>query len=186
MLRVTLIGLVLALACLFWPWEVGAQTGPLRLLGEYSFESKRTFQDTTVGGLSGLAFDQKRGVYYAVCDDRGENQPPRFYTLQIDTSPAGIKDVRIVGVTFFDSDPATRHSAVRPQRQRPEDIQLLADDTLLVSSERDKDGKPWVRRFALDGSLLSALPVPERHHGHRDGPGRTAARDEGRAHQLRV
>jgi hypothetical protein len=164
MLRVTLIGLVLALACLFWPWEVGAQTGPLRLLGEYSFDSKRTFQDTTVGGLSGLAFDQKRGVYYAVCDDRGENQAPRFYTLQIDTSPAGIKDVRIVGVTFFDSDAAT--PGIQPYDRNDsdlEDIQLLADDTLLVSSERDKDGKPWVRRFGLDGSLLSGLPVPDRY-----------------------
>ena len=37
MLRITLIGLVLALACLFWPWEVGAQGGPLKLLGQYGF-----------------------------------------------------------------------------------------------------------------------------------------------------
>jgi len=164
MLRITLIGLVLALAGVFWPWEVGAQQGPLRLLGQFSFESKRTYQDTTVGGLSGLAFDQKRGVYYAVCDDRGENQAPRFYTLQIDTDEGGVKDVRIVGVTYFDSDAAT--PGIQPYDRNDsdlEDIQLLADDTLLIASERDKDGKPWVRRFALDGSLLGELPVPDRY-----------------------
>ncbi|MGE3909393.1 MAG: esterase-like activity of phytase family protein, partial [Chloroflexota bacterium] len=163
MLRITLIGLVLALIGVFWPWDVGAQQGPLRLLGQHSFESKQTFQDTTVGGLSGLAYDAKRGVYYAVCDDRGENQAPRFYTLQIDLSEEGIQDVRILGVTFFDSDAAT--PGVQPYARNDsdlEDIQLLADDTLLVSSERDKDGKPWVRHFALDGTLLGELPIPDR------------------------
>ncbi|MCC7371247.1 MAG: esterase-like activity of phytase family protein [Chloroflexi bacterium] len=163
MLRVTLIGLVLALACLFWPWNVGAQAGPLRLLGQYSFESKRTFQDTTVGGLSGLTFDAKRGVFYAICDDRGENQSPRFYTLQIDFDDSGIKDVRVVGVTFLDSDAQT--PGIQPYERNDSDLEeiiLLADDTLIVSSERDRDGKPWIRRFGLDGSLLGELPVPSR------------------------
>ena len=164
MRRPTMIGLLLALVAVFWPWAVGAQSSPLRLVGQYSFESKRTFQDTVVGGLSGLTYDAKRGVYYAVCDDRGENQPPRYYTLQIDLDPTGIKEVRIVGVTFFDSDAAT--PGVQPYERNDsdlEDIQLLADDTLLVSSERDRDGKPWVRRFALDGTLLGELPLPTRY-----------------------
>lgn len=163
MLRVTVIGLVLALACLFWPWNVGAQAGPLKLLGEFSFESKRTFQDTTVGGLSGLAYDAGRGVFYAICDDRGENQPPRFYTLQIDMDGSGVKDVRVVGVTFLDSDAVT--PGIQPYERNDSDLEeilLLADDTLVISSERDRDGKPWVRRFALDGSLLGELPVPSR------------------------
>ena len=89
--RPAVIGLMLALAAVFWPWSIGAQPQPsqIRLLGQFSFESRRTFQDTTVGGLSGLAYDAKRGVYSAVSDDRGENQPPRFYTLAIDTGPDG-------------------------------------------------------------------------------------------------
>jgi 3-phytase len=164
MRRLTLIGLALALAALFWPWMVGAQQGPLRLLGQYSFESKRTFQDTTIGGLSGLAFDAKRNVFYAVCDDRGENQAPRYYTLQIDLDQSGIGEVHVVGVTFFDSDAAT--PGIQPYERNDSDLEeilLLADDTLLVASERDRDGKPWVRRFALDGSLLGELPIPDRY-----------------------
>jgi hypothetical protein len=164
MWRPTLIGLVLAMTAVFWPWTLGAQPGPLRLLGQSSFESKRTFQDTTIGGLSGLTFDAQRGVYYAVCDDRGENQAPRYYTLELDIEPGGIMDVRVVGVTFFDSDAAT--PGIQPYERNDsdlEDIQLLADGTLLVSSERDRDGKPWVRRFALDGTLLGELPLPNRY-----------------------
>lgn len=161
--RPALIGLILALAAVFWPWSVGAQQPTARLIGQHTFESKRTFQDTTIGGLSGLAYDAKRGVYYAVSDDRGENQAPRFYTLQIDLDESGIKDVRFIGVTFFDGDAGT--PGIQPIERGDsdmEDIQLLADDTLLVSSERDRDNKPWIKRFALDGSLLGDVPIPAR------------------------
>src|SRR5688572_4298844 len=140
MRRQTLIGLMLALVAAFWPWMAGAQQVSARLLGQFSFESKRTFQDTTIGGLSGLTYDAKRGVYYAVSDDRGENQSPRFYTLQIDADESGITDVRAIGVTFFDGDAAT--PGIQPIERGDsdmEDIQLLADDTLLVSSERDRE-----------------------------------------------
>ncbi len=182
MRRPAFFGLILALAAIFWPWELGAQEGPLRLLGQLTFESRRTFQDpatgqdTTVGGLSGLAYDAKRNVYYAVSDDRGENQPARFYTLAIDLDPdvasgssstsdaSGIKDVRVLGVTFFDADAAT--PGIQPIERGDsdlEDLQLLADDTLLVSSERDRNNRPWVRHFNLDGTLLGELPIPDRY-----------------------
>ena len=155
-------GLLLALAAVFWPWSVGAEEGPLRLLGQFTFESRRTFGDTTIGGLSGLAYDAKRGVYYAVSDDRGDLQAPRFYTLAIELDAGGITDVRVLAVTFFDSDPATPGVQPYPRGDSDlEDIQLLADDTLLISSERDRENKPWIRRFGLDGSLIGEIPIPE-------------------------
>jgi hypothetical protein len=138
-----------------------AQTSPLKLLGQYSFESKTMFQDTTVGGLSGIAYDAKRGVYYAVCDDRGEMQAPRFYTLRIGIGANGIGGVEIVSVTTLDSDATT--PGIQPYERNDsdlEDISLLPDDTLLITSERDLKGRPWIRRFALDGTLLGELPVP--------------------------
>jgi hypothetical protein len=172
--RALLIGLILALAAVFWPWPVGARQSasapsPLKLLGQFSFESRRTFQDpavgdTTVGGLSGIAYDAQRGVYYAVSDDRGELQWPRFYTLQIDVGPDGIADVRVVGVTVLDSDADT--PGIQPYQRGDsdfEDIELLADDTLVISSERDRNNIPWIGHFALDGSLLGRLPIPDRY-----------------------
>jgi hypothetical protein len=154
-------GLMLALAALFWPWSAGAQQSPLRLVGQYTFESRRMTFDTTLGGLSGLAYDEARGVYYAVSDDRGENQPARYYTLQIEMDGSGIQNVTPLAVTFFDSDAA--EPGIQPYERGDsdlEDLQLLADDTLLVSSERDKTNQPWIRHFALDGSLLDELPLP--------------------------
>lgn len=160
--RTLLIGLTLALAAVFWPWSAGAQQSPLRLLGQYSFESRRMFQDTTVGGLSGLTYDAKRDVYYAVSDDRGENQAPRFYTLKIDVDASGIKDVQFVGVTTLDSDAST--PGIQPfalGASDCEDIELLNDDTFVISSERDQRNIPWLGHFALDGSLLGFLQFPD-------------------------
>lgn len=156
------LGVATALAAVLLTWPAQAQTGPLRPLGEYSFESGRTFQDTTIGGLSGLTYDAGRGVYYAISDDRGEKQAPRFYTLQIDMDGGGIRDVRFLAVTTLDSDATT--PGVQPYETNDtdlEDIQLIGNE-LLISSERDKDGRPWIRRFALDGTLLGELLMPER------------------------
>ena len=145
------------------PGPAGAQPAPLRLLGEFSFASKTQFQGTTVGGLSGITYDPRRGVYYAVSDDRGEFEAPRFYTLGIDIGLGGIRDVRVVGVTTLDSDATA--PGIQPYEQNDSDLEdmvLLPDDTLLISSERDRNGRPWIRRFALDGTLLDELPQREK------------------------
>ncbi len=160
--RVFTFGLAMACAAVLLVHPAQAQTSPLRLLGEYSFASGRDYQGTTVGGLSGLVYDAARGVYYAVCDDRGEKQAPRFYTFRIALGAGGISDVSIVGVTTLDSDAAT--PGIQPYETNDsdlEDIQLVGNE-LLISSERDKNGRGWIRRFALDGSLLGELPLPSR------------------------
>ena len=159
--RVQAIILAVTLLLTALPLATSAQTEPLRLLGEYSFPSKTEFAGTIVGGLSGITYDARRGVYYAVSDDRGELQAPRFYTLEIDLGQGGIRDVRIVAVTTLDSDAVM--SGIQPYESNDSDLEeiVLRDDELLISSERDRNGRPWVRRFALDGTLLGELPIPD-------------------------
>ena len=99
------LGLVLALA---GAPEAAAVDERLGLLGEYSFPSGLDFQGTTVGGLSGIAYDAERNLYYVVSDDRGELQPPRFYSLEIDAELTGIADVKVVAVTTSTPMPARR------------------------------------------------------------------------------
>lgn len=162
-----ILGLAVAVSLVQAPTAASPAAEPLeprvRLLGEYSFESGREFQATTVGGLSGLTYDPRRGVYYAISDDRGEHQPARFYTLELDLGLAGIQDLRVVGVTTLDRD--ADQPGVQPYGPNEtdlEDLALTPDDELIVSSERDQQARPWLRRFALDGSLLGELELPER------------------------
>ena len=87
---------------------------------------------------------------------------PATTPWQIDVGEGGIPDVRIVGVTFLDGDAASRFQPFERGDTDMEEIVLLADDTLLVSSERDRANRPWVRRFSLDGTMLGEIAIPER------------------------
>lgn len=161
--RTRLVSLALLASALVAPSRSLAQEQPFRLLGEYDIPDQSVqVEGTTVGGLSGLAYDARRDVYYAISDDRGDFGSPRFYTLKIDIGLNGISGVRFLGVTLLDSD--SDAPGIQPydaNQSDTEDILLLADDTLLVSSERDREGRPWIRHFALDGSLLGELQLPD-------------------------
>lgn len=51
-------------------------------LDHYSL-AQQPFDDTTLGGLSALAYDRQRDRFYALSDDRGQYGPSRFYQLAI-------------------------------------------------------------------------------------------------------
>jgi len=139
------------------------QSPSLRFLGEFDIPSQSIQVDnTTVGGLSGITYDASRDLYYLISDDRGDFGPARFYTARIDVGPTGIRNVSFLGTTLLDSDADT--PGIQPydrNQSDTEEIVLLRDDTLIVSSERDANNNPWLRHFALDGTLLGELPLPE-------------------------
>ena len=113
------------------------------------------FQGTQFGGLSGFAYDQHRGVFYALSDDQTN---VRFYTLRVDVSagvPAG-PDPRCDDVARRAGQPFA------PLSVDPEGLALTKDDTLVITSEgfAARLIDPWVREFALDGRQLRSLPVP--------------------------
>ena len=46
-------------------------------LGIVTFPTGTIFADTEVGGLSSITYDYKKGVYYALSDDRSQTNPSR-------------------------------------------------------------------------------------------------------------
>ena len=62
--------------------------------------NKRTFEGTSVGGLSALTYDQRRGVYYSLVDNGPKDDAPaRFYTLGLPTESGELGEPEILGVT---------------------------------------------------------------------------------------
>lgn len=163
-LVVALLALGLLILGLALAPELGR--GPrLRLIGAYTIPTEEwTFEAVPVGGLSGLAYDRARDVYYAVSDDRGETGPAgRAYTLKIALSARGIEAVRVLTTTLLDSDLAA--PGVQPYPEKgidAEEVILTPQGTLIIASERDQENRPWLREFALDGSLLREIPLPEK------------------------
>jgi hypothetical protein len=157
----TLVAPLLALlVSLALPATAQAQQLGLRLLGEFIYPSATRYEGTLVTELSGLVFDARRNLYYAVSDDRSENRA-RFYTLAIDIGATGIRDVRVTGVTTLDGNATI--PGIQPYELNDADLEeivLLPDGQVILSSERDRNNAPWLRRYAIDGTLLSELPLP--------------------------
>lgn len=144
----------------------------LEFRGTTSFATGHTFADTEVGGLSGITYDSRRGVYLALSDDRSRKAPARFYTLEVDTSDGRLEDgdVTFVDVTFLE-DP--RGARFAPRVTDPEGIFLVGRKRLYISSEGDADADPpidpFVRRFRRSGRQKRGLPVPEKYRPDPEG-----------------
>jgi hypothetical protein len=127
--------------------------------------NKQTFEGTSVGGLSGLAYDGRRGVYYSIVDNQGTTDA-RFYTLRAPVDRSGLGTPEVFDVTTL------RGASGEPFTGADfdgEGITLTRKGDLLISSETE----PQVRRFSLDGELLEELPVPQRFLVAPEGGGRT-------------
>jgi 3-phytase/alkaline phosphatase D len=131
-------------------------------LGLVTFPTGYRFADTEVGGLSGIAYDSQRGVYYALADERTD---AHYYTVDIDLSDGSLDpgDVTFQEVTFLTEK---NRSDFAPGSLDPEDIDLPRPGFLYISSEGDADATPpidpFVNRFNLTGKLTRELSVPEK------------------------
>ncbi len=140
----------------------------LKFLGSYEIKTEDWWFGTMpVGEISGLAYNPDLGIYYGICDNRGKNPEEgvagRLYLLDIDASCCGIYGVKVVSVVFLDSDPeAPGVQPYGPGEVDAEEVLLTPDRKLIISSERDLENVPWIRVFALDGVMLSEIPVPEK------------------------
>ena len=79
----------------------GAVGRSCEFLGQAIVPTGTTFEGTTVGGLSSITYDSRRGVFYAVSDDPSQFQPVRFYTVGLDVRDGRLADgdVRFKDVT---------------------------------------------------------------------------------------
>ncbi|MGB3557823.1 MAG: esterase-like activity of phytase family protein [Geitlerinemataceae cyanobacterium] len=147
----------------------------LEFLDAYSLD-KQIFEETPVGGLSGLTYDRKRDRFYVISDDRSKLAPARFYTLQVkldgqksdreatpqDYRPS-IETVTIEDVTFLKNAEGQTYTEGSID---PEDIALSANNTVFVVSEGDpryqEDGiDPFVEEYDLQtGQSIQPFPLP--------------------------
>ncbi|WP_413259934.1 esterase-like activity of phytase family protein [Floridanema fluviatile] len=132
----------------------------LEFLGEYQLP-KMKFQDTTVGGLSGITYDRQRDRFYVISDDRSHLAPARFYTLKLDLNNSKLQNAKIENVTFL----KTKDGATYPKGSiDPEGIALTPQGTLFISSEGATREliSPFIGEFDLKtGKLTQNLPIPE-------------------------
>lgn len=131
------------------------------------FLPAREFQNTTIGGLSALAYDREQDKFYALSDDRGKFGPPRIYTLALGFALDQNQQPRFDSVTF-DGLITLKDAEGNPYPQGaldPEGLALSPRNTLLVSSEGDvnQNAPPFVGEFdQTTGKIVTSLRVPDR------------------------
>jgi hypothetical protein len=119
-----------------------------------------------VGGLSGLAFDPRAGIWIGVSDDR---RSPRWFELGVRWSPGRLQID--VGRAILAETSAVNLAV--PAVLDFESVGLLSDGTLLIGSEGDIQGGTRHRhslvRYSRDGRFLGEVPLPDYYHGDPEG-----------------
>ncbi len=140
------------------PTRAAASEPWLRLIGETRFPHKLQFQNTTVGGLSGMDFDPASGVLYLLSDDGGSQGPPRFYTAQLGLTAQRLGAIELTGVTFLQGLTSPDPEAIRWH---------AASQSLLWTSEGNAllgatlGGSPTLQQTRTEGSLMRKFALPE-------------------------
>ncbi|QMS88960.1 esterase-like activity of phytase family protein [Nostoc edaphicum CCNP1411] len=136
----------------------------IEFIGEATLPKGLIFQKTEVGGLSGITYNVKNNLYYAVSDDRGQKANARFYTLKIDLSKGSLQKDGIIPVsvpTLLNENSQT----FSPSESDTEGIALTNKATVFISSEGDavKLINPFIKEFSLSsGREIATLPIPNK------------------------
>ncbi|MBD2559806.1 MULTISPECIES: esterase-like activity of phytase family protein [Nostoc] len=143
----------------------------IEFIGEATLAKGLTFQKTEVGGLSGITYDAKNSLYYAISDDRGQKDNARLYTLTIDLSKGSLQQGRVVPVsvtTLLNENGQT----FSPGETDTEGIALTNKATVFISSEGDaaKLINPFIKEFLLSsGREIATLPIPNKLFTDKSG-----------------
>lgn len=139
-----------------------ASIGEVSFIDMVTYPTGATFAGTEIGGFSGITYDEARGVYYVLSDDRSEINPSRTYTVDIDAS-AGDLDVAFLDVTFLRDK---RGNLFAPLAIDPESMILARPGQSFVSTEGDEDTDPMtdpvIMRFNPVGRQTRNVPVPDK------------------------
>ena len=155
----------------------------LKFISEYDVPFNQNFQNTTIGGLSGIDYDSKHKIYYLISDDRSAINPARFYTAKIFLNEK-IDSVQFVSVKNM----LQSNGLVYPNPKQdpfrtpdPEAMRYNAKTNQLVwSSEGERIVKndaivledPSVNIISTEGKCIDSFVLPPNMHMHetQNGP----------------
>lgn len=139
-------------------------------LDEYTLPSTLEVDGTPVRGLSALTYDRQGDRFLVLSDDRGDQAPARFYTLnltltapQLETGAIAIQDITInEAITLLDE----AGNPYLAGTVDPEGIALSPRQTVFIASEgvSSQGIAPFVAEFDLaTGQWQRSLPIPDRY-----------------------
>lgn len=171
--RIIYISIAIVIISFFFTnsYTNAVEISKIEFIGEATLSQRLTFQNTEIGGLSGITYDAKKDLYYAISDDRSEKAPARFYTLKIDLSKGILENGNVIPVavtTLLNKD----NQPFSVGETDTEGIALTNQDTVFISSEGDVRNliNPFIQEFSLSsGKLLRTLSIPNKFLPDKNG-----------------
>ena len=148
-------------------------TPSLKLISSIEIPFEETFQNTKVGGLSGIDYDAKNELYYLISDDRSMFNDSRFYTAKIRLFENKLEGIDFQSVSTLKNETGTAYgnwNTTPTTSSDPEDIRFNPKtNTLVWSSEgarvitADKEvlQDPSLNFMDLKGDFLGNVTLPE-------------------------
>jgi len=133
----------------------------LRFIDEYVLPDDTTFENTRVGGLSGI--DYANGTWYAISDD---SEFPRFYSANISYDINRFGSVTINSVTHFKDSII---EVIPKGIVDPESIRYDNNSFIWTSEGNIKDGlKPFVQIADSSGVFVNEFTLANRYLPNSD------------------
>lgn len=144
----------------------------VKYLDVFVIPNSAKFQNSTVGGLSGIDYDSVHNQYYLISDDRGNQNPSRFYKARFTIQNKKIEDFEITSADTFryssgriypsakiDPDSALDPEELRynPHRQT---IAWSSEGERNIGEKRNYLHDPSVNISDTGGKLIYQLPLP--------------------------
>jgi hypothetical protein len=148
-------------------------TPSLKLVSSIEIPFDETFQNTKVGGLSGIDYDAKNDLYYLICDDRSVFNDSRFYTAKIRLLENKVEGIDFQSVSTLKNETGTAYgdwNTTPTTSADPEDIRFNSKTNTLVwssegarvlTAEKEVLQDPSLNFMDLKGDFLGKIILPE-------------------------
>lgn len=118
----------------------------LKFLSEHTVPFNETYENTAIGGLSGIDYFAPENSYYLISDDRANKNHVRFYTAQIGINHFKIDTVIFSKVTFLKDRMGNYYPNSKEDPFHTPDPEALrynpANNTFVWSSEGERIVNP--------------------------------------------
>ncbi len=144
----------------------------LKFLSEYDVPYNKNFQNTIIGGLSGIDYDAKKNIYYLISDDRSDKNPARFYEAKVIINQNKIDSVVFTDTKFLKNNVGKFYPNSHNDPYRTPDPEALRynpkNNTFVWSSEGERIVKPnkviledpAVTEIHTDGQYKDTFTLP--------------------------
>jgi len=144
----------------------------LKFLDLYTVPFNQQFENTTVGGLSGIDYNPKRNEYYLISDDRAEKNPVRFYVAKVVINKNKIDTVHFVQTIFLKDQTGKLYPNSKRDPYHTPDPEALrynsknnsfiwsSEGERIVNSSKIVIEDPAVTEVNAEGNFLDTFQLP--------------------------